>query len=82
MAAIGIIEFLLERFGIGEVTVMHEHDAVGGAHIERLRFFVAVGRTLRRIAYLTNPTGARQVIHVARSENITNQAHAFELMEG
>gem|GEM_PF-5281195 len=53
MAAVRVVELLLEGFGIGEVAVVHKHDAVRGVDIKRLAFFIAVSITLCGIANLT-----------------------------
>ena len=61
---------------------MHKHDAVGGIHVKRLTFFVAVGVALRGVAHLTHAAVTRQITHIAGSEHVAHQAHCLMHMEG
>jgi hypothetical protein len=64
----------LSACGIGQVAVVHQHDAEGRIDIEGLGLLLAVGVAGRRVADLTEPAVARQGPHVARAEHVAHQA--------
>ena len=75
---VGAEQLGLERLGIGEVAVVHQHDAKGRVHVKRLGFFLAVGVASGGVAHLAQAAVARQRAHVAGAEHITH--HAFGLV--
>jgi hypothetical protein len=52
VAAVDVEQLGLQRVGVGQVAVVHQHDAEGRVHVERLRLFFAVGIAGRRVAHL------------------------------
>ena len=75
--AIDVEELLLERLRVGEVAVVHEHDAVGRVDVEGLRLFFAVGVAGRRVAHLAEAHRAGQRAHVAGAEHVAHHAARF-----
>ena len=59
---------------VGEVAVVHEHDAVGRVHVERLRLLLLLGVAARRVANMAEAHGAEQGAHVARAVRLTHLA--------
>ena len=64
----------LERVRIGQVAVVHQHQAKRGIHIKRLCFFFAEGVACCGVAHLPQTTVARQAAHVARAEHVAHHA--------
>ena len=69
-------EFLLELFGIGQITVVRKRNALGGIDIERLGFS-GTGAAGGRITNMGNAHGASKVEHVTGMEDISHQTAAF-----
>ncbi len=74
MPVIRIEQLVLERLGIGEITVMHQHDAKGRVHIERLRLFLAEGIARCGVTHLPQAAIAQQAAHIARAKHILHHA--------
>ena len=74
MAVIGAEQLGFERLRVGQVAVVHQHDAERRVDVKRLRLFLAVSIASSRVAHLTKPAVARQRAHVARAENVTHHA--------
>ena len=74
VAAVDVEQLFLQRLRVGEVAVVHKHDAVGRVDVEGLRLFFAVGIARRRVAHLAQPHLPRQAAHVARAEDIAHHA--------
>jgi hypothetical protein len=64
----------LQRVGVGQVAVVHQHDAEGRVDVERLRLFLVVGIAGRRVAHLAQAHVAGQAAHVARAEHVAHHA--------
>ena len=64
----------LQRLRVGQVAVVHEHDAERRVDVERLRLFLAVGVAGGRIAHLPEADVARQRAHVAGAEHVAHHA--------
>ena len=71
---VGAEQLGLERLGVGEVAVVHQHDAKGRIHVEGLRLFLAVGVAGGGVAHLAQAAVARQRTHVAGAEHIAHHA--------
>ena len=72
MTPVRAVKLLGQRFGVSEVAVVRQTDAVGRVDIERL----GLGRGIhacRGITYVPHPGVADQAQHVIGSENVTNQ---------
>jgi hypothetical protein len=67
-------QFGLQRLRIGEVAVVHQHDAVRRVDVERLRFFLAVGVAGGGVAHLAQARVAGQAAHVAGAEHVAHHA--------
>ena len=77
------VEQLLGEFArVGEIAVVHEHDAVRCVHVERLRFILVLGGTLRGVAHVTEPHRAGQAAHVAGAVGLTHVAPGLVHVEG
>jgi nucleoside-diphosphate-sugar epimerase len=63
------------------VNVVHQNDAVGRVHIERLSFFFVLGGAGRGVAHVTKPEGSGQGSHIARSERFAHLALGLELVQ-
>ena len=74
VAVIGGKQLGLERRRVGEIAVVHQHDAKRRARIERLRLFFAVGVARRGVAHLAQPHVAGQRAHVAGAKHIAHHA--------
>ena len=77
VAVVGAEKFAFERVGIGQVAVMHQHNAERSVHIERLRFFFAEGIARRWVTHLAQTAVARQGAHVARAKHVLHHALGF-----
>jgi hypothetical protein len=64
----------LEGVRVGQVAVVHQHDAEGGIDVEGLGFFLAVGIAGRRVAHLPQAATPGQRAHVARAEDVAHHA--------
>ena len=64
----------LECDRVGEVAVVHHHNAKGRVHVKRLGFFFAEGISRRGVAHLAQAHVARQPAHVAGAKNISDHA--------
>ena len=60
MAVVGAKELRFQGMCIGQVAVVHQHDAKRRIHVKRLRLFLAKGIAGRRVTHLTQPAVARQ----------------------
>ena len=67
-------KFRFERVGVGQVAVVHQHDAKGRVHVKRLRLFFAEGITRRRVAHLAQTAITRQRPHIAGTEHVFDHA--------
>jgi hypothetical protein len=74
VAAIDVEQFLLERRGIGQVAVVHQHDAVRRVDVERLRFLFVERVARGRVANLAEPHRSGQAAHVARAKDVAHHA--------
>ena len=74
VAPVDVEQFLLQRRRVGEVAVVHQHDAIGRVDVERLRLFLAVCVARGGIAHLAQAHAARQRAHVARAEHVAHHA--------
>ena len=74
MPVVGAEQLGLERLGIGEVAVVHQHDAKGRVHVKGLGFFLAVGIAGGGVAHLAQAAIARQRAHVAGTKHVTHHA--------
>ena len=74
VAMVGVEQLGLERVRIGQVAVVHQHDAEGRIDVERLRLFLAEGVAGRRVARLAQAAVARQRAHVAGAKHVLHHA--------
>ena len=74
VAVVGGKQFGLERRRVGQVAVVHQHQAERGADVEGLRLFLAVGTAGGRVTHLAQPGGAGQRAHVAGAEHVAHHA--------
>ena len=74
VSTVNVEQLTLERSSVGQVAVVHQHDAVGGVHVEGLRLLFAVGIACCGVAHLAQPHVAAQRTHVARAEHIAHHA--------
>jgi hypothetical protein len=59
VAAVDVEQLGLQRLRIGQVAVVHQHDAEGRVDVEGLRLFFAVGVAGRRVAHLAQAHACR-----------------------
>ena len=81
MTMVVLVQILLERFGIRQVAVVSEHDAVRRIDVKGLRLLIRTRTALRRVAHVTDADIARQITHVARTEDVAHQAHGLMNVE-
>ena len=62
---------------IGQVSVVHQHNAKGCVDIKRLRLFFAVGVACGGVAHLAQAAVAWQGTHVAGAKHIAHHAFGF-----
>ena len=74
VATVDIEQLLLECMGIGQVAVVHQHDAVRRVDVEGLRLFLVEGVAGGRVTHLAQPHGAGQRAHVAGAEHVLDHA--------
>jgi hypothetical protein len=74
VAVVGVEQLGLERVGIGQVAVVHQHDAKGRVHVKGLRLFLAEGIACRGVAHLAQAAVAGQRTHVAGAKHIAHHA--------
>jgi hypothetical protein len=60
--------------GVGQVAVVHQHQAEGRVHVEGLGLFLIEGVASGRVADLTQAHGAGQRTHVAGAEHVLHHA--------
>ena len=70
-------ELVLERVRIGQVAVVHQHDAKRGVDVKGLGLFFAKSIARRRIAHLSQPALARQRAHIAGAKHVLDHALGF-----
>jgi hypothetical protein len=69
----------VELAGVSQVAVVHEHDAVRGVHVKRLRLLLAACRALGRVANVAEAHVAEESAHVARAVSLAHLA--FHLVD-
>ena len=74
VAVVGAEQLGLEGVGIGQVAVVHQHDAKRRVDIKRLRLFFAEGIAGRRVTHLAQAAVARQRAHVAGAKHVAHHA--------
>ena len=74
MAVVGIEQISLERLCVGQVAVVHQHNAKRCIHVERLCLFLAEGIARRGVTHLTQAAVAGQSTHVAGAKHIFDHA--------
>ncbi|MFM2065281.1 MAG: hypothetical protein RLZZ584_190 [Pseudomonadota bacterium] len=74
MATVHAEQLGLERLGVGDVAVVHQHQAEGRVDVEGLGLFLAVGVARRGVAHLAQADIARQRAHVAGAEDVAHHA--------
>src|SRR4030095_10777929 len=74
-------ELALQRFAVGEVSVVAQRDAERRIDVERLRFAVGERRTGRRVATVPDAGIAEQIAHVTRAEHVADVARALPHVE-
>jgi hypothetical protein len=74
VAVVGGEQLGLQRLRVGEVAVVHQHDAERRVDVERLRLFLAVRVAGGRVAHLAQAHVARQRAHVAGAEHVAHHA--------
>ena len=67
-------QLALERVRVGQVAVVHQHDAKRGVHIKGLRFFLAVGVARCGVAHLAQAAVAGQRAHIAGAKHVFDHA--------
>ena len=67
-------QLVLERLRIGQIAVVHQHNAKGRIDIKRLGLFLAKSIACGRIAHLAQATVTRQRAHVAGAKYIFDHA--------
>ena len=77
MAVVGIEQLSLECMGIGQVAVVHKHDAEWRVHVKRLRLFFAKGIACSGVTHLAQAAVAGQRAHIARAKNVSHHAFGF-----
>mgnify|MGYP006269004527 CR=1 FL=1 len=63
-----------QRLRIGQIAVVHQHNAKGRIHIKGLRFFFAESIASGWVAHLPQAAIARQCTHVAGAEHVAHHA--------
>ena len=71
---VALQQLAAQGVGIGQVAVVHQHQAEGRAGVEGLRLFLAVGVAGRGVAHLAQAAGARQATHVAGAKHVAHHA--------
>ena len=74
VAAVDLHQLGLQHRRVGEVAVVHEHDAEGRVDVEGLRLLFAVGVAGGRVAHLAQADAAGQRAHVAGAEDVAHHA--------
>ena len=81
MAQILGIDLLVQLGGVGEVAVVRQHDAKGGADVKGLGFSGAACVACGGIAHMGDARVAVQIAHVAGAEHFAHHAFAFVHVE-
>ena len=66
---------------VGEIAVVHEHDAVGRIHVERLCLFLVLGGAGRGVAHVPQAHVSGEGAHVTRAECLAHLSFGFELVQ-
>ena len=74
MAAVHVEQLFFQCVGVGQVAVVHQHDAVRRVDVEGLGFFLVEGVAGGRVAHLAQAHIAGQRTHVAGAEHILHHA--------
>mmetsp|Transcript_59251 Transcript_59251/g.139740 ORF Transcript_59251/g.139740 Transcript_59251/m.139740 type:complete len:404 (-) Transcript_59251:1158-2369(-) len=74
VTAVDVEQLVLQRMGIRQVAVVHQHDAERRVDVEGLSLFLAVGIAGGRVAHLAEADRARQRAHVAGAEDVAHHA--------
>jgi hypothetical protein len=74
VAVVGGEQLRTQCVRVGQVAVVHQHDAEGRVHVEGLRLFFAVRVARGRVAHLAQAHVARQRAHVAGAEHVAHHA--------
>ena len=82
VAAVDVEQLLGELARVGEVAVVHEHDAVRRVHVERLRLVLVVGRAAGGVAHVAEAHGAGESAHVAGAVRLAHLALGLVHVEG
>ena len=82
VSAIDVEQLFRELPRIREVAVVHEHDAVGRVHVERLRLLLVRRCALGGITHVTETDVARKRAHVAGAESLAHLPLGFHHVEG
>ena len=81
MAQVLGIDLLVQLGGVGEVAVVCQHDAKGGADVKGLGFGGAACVACGGIAHMGDARVAVQIAHVAGAEHFAHHAFAFVHVE-
>ena len=82
VAQVFVAHAAVELVGVGEVAVVRQHDAEGGADVEGLGFGGAAGVAGGGVAHVADAGVARELSHVAGAEHFAHHAFAFVHVEG
>ena len=77
MAVIGLKQLRFQRMRVGQIAVVHQHDAKRCVDVKRLRLFFTERIARCGVAHLPQATIARQRTHVAGAEHIFDHALGF-----
>ena len=78
VAAVRVVEFAAQVVRVRQVAVVRERNAERRVHVEGLAFVRRRRVALSRVADVANADAARQVAHVARTEDVTHEAEPLE----
>ena len=74
VAAVHGEELVLQRMGVCEVAVVHQHDAERCIDVKGLGLFLGIGIARRGVAHLTEADMPRQRTHVAGAKDVAHHA--------
>ena len=80
VAAVLVEQLRGELARVREVAVVHEHDAVGGVHVEGLGLLLVGRGALRRVAHVAEADLTEQRPHVAGAERLAHLAAGLVLV--
>ena len=77
VAPVNVEKLGFQIMRVGQVAVVHQHDAKGRVDVKGLRFFFVISIARRGVAHLTQAHVARQGAHVSCAENVAHHAVRF-----